>query len=155
MKLKGTLTLAAMLLLVAGSALADDAQIRIVKPQKAPRAAKGTGVQGTITVGALPAGLGQLTCNDLTVHVGILHAGSVALTSLASNRATGTISSGQCSFHVNSRLPAGGPFDVVIVREHAQDACRLSNSASLGRVTLTRGQTSELDVQLAPVCQAD
>lgn len=155
MKFKVTLNLAAMLILVAGAAIADDAQVRILTPQKAPRPAKGTGVQGTITAGTLPAGLQQLTCNDLTVHVGILHAGTATLTTYASSRATGTISSGQCSFHVNSRLPAGGPFDVVIVREQAKDACRLSASPSLGRVTLTRGETSTLDVQLAPVCQAD
>jgi hypothetical protein len=154
MKLKRTLATAAMLMFVAGAALADDGQIRIVKPQKAARAAKGTGVQGTIAIGALPAQLQQLTCNDLEVHVGILHAGATALTTLASSRATGAISSGQCSFHVNSRLPAGGPFDVVIVREGAKDACKLSGSPSLGQVTLARGQTGELNVQLTPVCQA-
>ena len=154
MRFKSTLAIAAMLL-VAGAALADDAQVRIVKPLKAPRAAKGTGVQGTITVGTLPAELQQLTCNDLTVHVGILHSGAEAVTSLASSRATGTISSGQCSFHVNGRLPAGGPFDVVIVREEAKDGCKLSGSPSFGQVTLTRGETGVLNVQLAPVCPAN
>ena len=154
MKLRLSLTMAVFL--VAGAVFgADDAQVKIVKPHKAPRAAKGTGLQGTITVGALPTQLQQLTCNDLSVHVGILHAGAQALTSLASSRATGTISSGQCSFHVNSRLPAGGPFDVVIVREQAQGACRLSDSRSFGQVTLTRGVVSELNVQLTPVCEAN
>lgn len=155
MKLKSTLALAAMLMLVAGAVFAEDAQLKIVKPQKAARAAKGTGVQGTITVGTLPVELQQLTCNDLTVHVGILHSGAATLTTLASNRATGTISSGQCSFHVNSRLPAGGPFDVVIVREEAKDGCKLSGSPSFGQVTLTRGETGVLNLQLAPVCQAN
>jgi len=154
MKFKLSLTLAG--LLVAGAVFgAEDASVKIVKPHKAPRAAKGTGVQGTISFGALPTQLQNLTCNDLSVHVGILHSGAPALTSLASSRATGTISSGQCSFHVNGRLPAGGPFDVVIVREQAQSACRLSDSRSFGRVTLTRGVVSELNVQLTPVCEAD
>ena len=155
MKFKHTLTIAAMLMLVTGAVFAEDAQVKIVKPQKAPRAAKGTGVQGTITVGTLPTQFQQLTCNDLSVHVGILHAGAPALTSLASSPATGTISSGQCSFHVNGRLPAGGPFDVVIVAEKAPGACKLSGSRSFGQVTLTRGVMSVLDVQLTPVCDAD
>ena len=154
MKLRLTLSLA--VLLVAGAAFgADDAQLKIVKPQKAPRAAKGTGVQGTITVGVLPTQLQQLKCSDLTVHVGMLHSGGTALTSLSSSQATGTISSGQCSFHVNSSLPAGGPFDVVIVREQAQGACKLSDGISFGQVTLTRGAVSELNVQLTPVCEAN
>jgi len=154
--MKFRLSLAMAVFLVAGTVFgADDAQVKIVKPYKAPHAAKGTGVQGTITVGALPAQLQQLTCNDLSVHVGFMHAGALALTSLASSRATGTISSGQCSFHVNGRLPAGGPFDVVIVREQAQGSCRLSDSRSLGQVTLTRGVVSELNVQLTPVCEAN
>jgi hypothetical protein len=154
MKLRLSLTMAVFL--VAGAVFgADDAQFKIVQPRKAPRAAKGTGVQGTITVGTLPTQLQQLTCNDLSVHVGILHFGGQALTSLASSRATGTISSGQCSFHVNSRLPAGGPFDVVIVRDQAQDACKLSDSRSFGQVTLTRGVVSELNVQLTPVCESN
>ena len=154
MKLRLSLTMAVFL--VAGAAFgADDAQVKIVKPHKAPRAAKGTGLQGTITVGALPTQLQQLTCNDLSVHVGILHVGGAALTSFASSRATGTISSGQCSFHVNIRLPAGGPFDVVIVREPSQGVCRLSDSRSFGQVTLTRGVVSELNVQLTPVCEAN
>jgi hypothetical protein len=96
-----------------------------------------------------------LTCNDLSVHVGILHAGAPALTSFASSRATGTISSGQCSFHLNSRLPAGGPFDVVIIQKQAQGVCKLSESRSFGQVTLTRGVVSELNVQLTPVCEAN
>lgn len=154
MKFKRSLTLAAMLL-VAGAVFAQDADVKIVKPQKAPRAAKGTGVQGTIAISTLPAQLQQLTCNDLSVHVGILHAGAAAITSLASSRATGSISSGQCSFHVNSRLPAGGPFDVVVVREGAPNACKLSDSRSFGPVTLVRGQTAVLDLQLAPVCEAN
>jgi len=154
MKLRLSLIMAS--LLVAGAVFgADDAPVKIVKPFRPPRAAKGTGVQGTITVGALPTQLQQLTCNDLSVHVGILHAGARALTSLASSRATGTISSEQCSFHVNGRLPAGGPFDVVIVREQAQDACELSDSRSFGKVTLTRGVVSELNVQLTPVCESN
>lgn len=154
MKLTLSLTMAG--LLVAGAVFgADDAPIKIVKMQKAPRAAKGTGVQGTITVGALPTQLQELTCNDLSVHVGILHAGAQTLSSLASSRATGTISSGQCSFHVNSRLPAGGPFDVVIVREQAQGTCKLSDNRSFGQVTLTRGVVSELNMQLTPVCESN
>jgi hypothetical protein len=154
MKLRLSLTLAVFL--VAGATFgANDTQVKIVKPLRAPHAAKGTGVQGTITVGALPAQLQQLTCGDLTVHVGILHSGAPALTSFASSRATGTISSGQCSFHVNGSLPAGGPFDVVIVREQAQGACRLSDSRSFGQVTLTRGAVSELNVQLTPVCETN
>src|SRR6185436_14257893 len=121
-------------LLVAGAVFgAEDASVKIVKPHKAPRAAKGTGVQGPISFGALPTQLQNLTCNDLSVHVGILHSGAPALTSLASSRATGTISSGQCSFHVNSQLPAGGPFDVVIVQEQAQGACKLSDNPSFGK----------------------
>ena len=153
MKLSLSLTLAG--LLVAGAVFGADAQVKIVKPHKAARAAKGTGVQGTITVGALPAQLQGLTCNDLSVHVGTLHSGGTAMTSLASSRAAGTISSGQCSFHVNNRLPAGGPFDVVIVREQAPDTCKLSDSPSFGQVTLTRGVVSELNVQLTPVCEAN
>ena len=154
--MKFRLSLIMASLLVAGAVFgADDASIKIVKPQRAPRAAKGTGVQGTITVGALPTQLQQLTCNDLSVHVGILHAGAPALTSLASSRATGSISSGQCSFHLNSRLPAGGPFDVVIIRKQAQGVCKLSESRSFGQVTLTRGVVSELNVQLTPVCEAN
>ena len=155
MKFKRFLIIAAMLTIVAGGVFAQDAPVKIVKPQKAPRAAKGTGVQGTITIGALPAQLQQLTCNDLSVHVGILHGGAMAITSLSSSRATGTIASGQCSFHVNGRLPAGGPFDVVVVREGAQNACKLSESRSFGPVTLVRGQSALLDLQLAPVCEAD
>jgi hypothetical protein len=154
--MKFRLSLSMAVFLVAGTVLsADDAQVKIVKPLRAPHAAKGTGVQGTITVGALPTQLQQLTCSDLSVHVGILHSGAPALTSLASSRATGTISSGQCSFHVNGTLPAGGPFDVVIVREQAQGACKLSDSRSFGQVTLTRGVVSELNVQLTPVCEAN
>ena len=154
MKFRLSFTMAVFL--VAGTVFgADDAQVKIVKPYKAPRAAKGTGLQGTITVGALPTQLQQLTCNDLSVHVGILHVGAATLTSFASSPATGTISSGQCSFHVNSRLPAGGPFDVVIVQEPSQGVCRLSDSRSFGQVTLTRGVVSELNVQLTPVCEAN
>ncbi len=154
MKLRLSLTMAVVLF--AGAAFgAEDAQVKILKPHKATRAAKGTGVRGMITIGALPAQLQQLTCNDLSVHVGIMHTGAPALTSLASSRATGTISSGQCSFHVNGRLPAGGPFDVVIVREQAQAACKLSDTLSFGPVTLTRGAVAELNVQLTPVCEAN
>lgn len=154
--MKFRLSLIMASLLVAGAVFgADDSSLKIVKPHRPARAAKGTGVQGTITVGALPTQLQQLTCNDLSVHVGILHVGERALTSIASSRATGTISSGQCSFHVNGRLPAGGPFDVVIVRDQAQGACKLSDSPSFGKVTLTRGVVSELNVQLTPVCEAN
>jgi len=154
MKLRLTLTLVTVL--VAGTVFgADGAKFKIVTPFKPPRAAKGTGVQGTISVGALPTQLQQLTCNDLVVHVGTLHSGGQAVTSFSSTRATGSISSGQCSFHVNSRLPAGGPFDVVIVQEPAQDKCKLSDNPSFGKVTLTRGATSELNAQLTPVCEAN
>jgi len=154
MKLRLTLTLVTVL--VAGTVFgADGAKFKIVTPFKPPRAAKGTGVQGTISVGALPTQLQQLTCNDLSVHVGIVHSGGLAVTSLSSGRATGSISSGQCSFHINSRLPAGGPFDVVIVQEQARDTCKLSDNHAFGKVTLTRGAMSELNVQLTPVCQAN
>jgi len=154
MKLRLSLIMAS--LLVAGAVFgANDAPVKIVKPLRPPRAAKGTGVQGTISVGALPTQLQQLTCNDLVVHVGTLHSGGQAVTSISSSRATGSISSGQCSYHVNSRLPAGGPFDVVIVQEPARDKCKLSDNHSFGRVTLTRGATSELNAQLTPVCKAN
>lgn len=154
MKFRLSLTMAVVL--VAGTMFgAEHAQIKIVKPHKAPRAAKGTGVQGTITVGALPAQLQQLTCNDLSIHVGFLHAGAPALTSLASSRATGSISSGQCSFQVNGNLPAGGPFDVVIVREQAQGTCKLFDKPSPGKVTLTRGVVTDLNLQLTPSCETN
>jgi hypothetical protein len=153
MKLRLSLTMA--IFLVAVSVLgADAASFKIEKPFKAPRVAKGTGVQGTITIGALPAQLQQLSCTDISVHVGILHAGGQAMTSMASSRATGTLSSGQCSYHVNSRLPAGGPFDVVIVADPASAACTLGDTTSFGKVTLTRGSTSELNLQLTPACAA-
>jgi hypothetical protein len=150
---KRTLVLTTIVLLVAGVAAADDTQIKIIKAQKTGRAAAGTGLQGTIAVGQLPAQLQQLTCKDLSVHVGILHAGAAALTSFASAQATGDIASGQCAYTV-SGLPAGGPFEVVVVGGAAQGACRLSGSPSFGQVTFTRGTMAAFDVQLAPVCDA-
>ena len=150
---KRILILACSLLLVSTAAFAaDEAPLKIVKAQKVARSATGTGLQGTISVGTLPAPLAQLSCKDLAVHVGILHSTSAALTSFASSQATGTIASGQCAYSLPA-MPAGGPFDVVIVPASAPATCKLGASNSFGKVTLTRGAMSTLDVQLTPVCE--
>lgn len=139
-----------MLLVATAAFAADEAPFKIVK-NNAVRAAKGTGLQGTISVAALPAELQQLTCKDLAVHVGVLHASSAALTSFASSAATGDISTGQCSFNVPG-LPAGGPFDVIVVAESVKNGCKLGDGVSVGKMTFTRGQMGVLEVKLIPSC---
>lgn len=143
---KRTLILAGSLLFAFSAFAADDPQLKIVKPQgRFLRPAAGTGLQGTLSL----TGSTALSCGDLTVHVGILHANSPTLTSFASAPATET--SGRCSYSITP-LPAGGPFNVVVVPD-ATKGCRLPEQGAFGPVTLTRGSVAALDIELAPVCE--